>query len=174
MSEYRVGQVLYVVLRKEARVFPVQVVEEVTKRTLEGTATTYMIKAQVSDGDKVLPITDVDGEVFDSADKVRQTLTDRAVNGINQRVEQAVNKAKEWYPSGFEQASDDSLAVIRKPTTLAGAPAQRPAQVPPRVPIELAQLAAELRDETESMVIELPDGQKARVKSVKVPPSMQG
>jgi len=173
---YKVGQVLFVVLRKEPNVYPMQVVEEITKKTLEGEVTTYMLRAG-SDPNKVLSISDIDGEIFDSADNAKKTLFDRVSQSINYRVEQAVAKAKEWYPTGFEHASDDPLALIKK-ATLGGekpAPAKpkKPAAAPGAPRPETAALAAELAAEAEDAVVELPDGTKAKVKSVKLPPAMQ-
>jgi hypothetical protein len=115
VTTYKVGQIIYVVLRKEARVYPMQIVEEITKKTLEGEVTTYMVRGGTG-ADQTLPIADIDGEVFDSADKVKRVLTERATTGINQRVEQAVEKAKEWYVGGFEAVADDPLTLVKKQT----------------------------------------------------------
>lgn len=179
---YKVGQVLYVILRKEPNVYPMQVVEEITKKTLEGEITTYMVRAG-SDPNKVLPITDIDGEIFDSSEKALKTLIERVSRSITVRVEQAVGKAKEWYPTGFESASDDPLSIIKK-TTLDPTPQltkPKRGQPPPvpqgRVRSETAELAAELAAEAEdAVVMEVPDGNggmvKAKVKGVKLPPEL--
>jgi hypothetical protein len=180
---YRVGQVLYVVLRKEPNVYPMQVVEEITKKTLEGEVTTYMLRAG-ADASKVLPINDIDGEIFDSADNARKTLIERVSQSIATRVDQAISKAKEWYPSGFEHASDDPMSLIKKTMTVtdqlaAARQAKQQKQQQRQLQPELAELQAELQAETEqSAMIEIPDGnggiRMAKVNSVKVPPSMQG
>lgn len=156
-NAYCVGQVLYVILRKEVRVFPVMIVEEVTKKTLEGTSTTYMVKAGV-EPENVVPIGEVDGEFFVSGEKVSRALIKRATSNINQRVANAVLKAKEWYPGGFEEAQDDDIAVVRK------APMPAP---------EVVQLAEELKQDSDAVIVQLPDGRKARAK-VKLPPALQG
>lgn len=173
---YVVGQVLYVVLRKEARVYPMQVVEEITKKTLEGEVTTHMVRAGIN-VDKVLAITEIDGEVFDSAEKAKNVLIERASNAISSRVDDAIAKAKEWYPTGTEHVSDDPMTLIRKVTTVSGVTAPIPITKAKRGKIssELATLDAELRAESqEAELITLPDGTKAKVRSIKVPPSMQG
>lgn len=167
---YKVGQVIYVVLRREAVVYPVQVVEEITKKTLDGEATTYMIRAG-SNPQKVVGVSDVDGELFDTAEAVKATLVDRASASIVERVDQAVAKAREWYPSGFESRASDPLALIMKHDGASGTDArQRPA-----IRTEVAELAAELQSETASdeAVIELDGGVKARVRSVRLPDALQ-
>jgi hypothetical protein len=176
---YTVGQVLYVVLRKEASVYPMQVVEEITKKTLEGEVTTYMVRAGAG-ADKVLAVSDIDGEVFDSAEKAKKVLIERVSASIAQRVDQAVQKAKEWYPSGREIVSDDPMSLIKKVTTIGEQPA-KPNKKPPQpsMKAETAQLAAELAAEAENgLMMEVPDGKggvtMAKVKGVKLPPQLQG
>lgn len=174
MNQYSIGQVIYVVLRKEARVYPMQVTEIITKKTLEGEVIAYMIKGGTG-ADQVLSIDQVDGEIFDSADKVKRTLIERASAGISQRIEQAVEKAKEWYPTGFEQASDDALAAIRKQA----APATSQTAVPAKLKRgaankEVAALGIELQQDSDQLTVEMPDGTKARVRNVKLPPALQG
>lgn len=181
-TSYKVGQVVYAVLRKEAKVFPLQVIEEITKRTLDGEATTYMVKAG-QDPKKVVAIADLDAEIFDNAEAARAMLIERATQAITQRVEAAVSTAKEWYPSGFEARSEDTLAMLtrQEATASTGQPRRSapPAKRQPNsmVKPELAMLAAELSAESNPMseaFVELPDGTKARVGKIKLPAELQG
>lgn len=158
--KYKVGQVLFVVVKKESKVYPMQVIEEITKRTLQGEEMTYMVQAG-TDPRSVLAINDIDGEVFDSAEKARATLVDRATRSIGRLVDIAIQKSKEWYPNSFEAPSDDNnvLSVLKKPEV-------------PRVPsAELQELASELQEE--ATVIELPDGRQAKVRQVKIPDALR-
>jgi len=172
---YKVGQVLFVVLRKEAKVYPMQVVEEITKKTLEGEVKTYMVRAGAKSED-VLSVSDIDGEIFDSATKAKSTLIERSTSVVTQRIEMAVAKAKEWYPSGFEEASDDPLTAVRKANITS---ISKPKTLPKKqVSSELAELQAEMQAEAaaideDATFITLPDGTKAKVNSVKLPESMQ-
>lgn len=181
-SSYKIGQVIYVVLRKEMKVYPMQCVEVITKKTLEGEITTYMVRGGTAE-DQVLPIDQVDGEVFDSPDRVKKELIDRASASITSLVDEAAVRAKEWYPTGFTEASSgviDDIASLRKPMATNGQPlsvptkAQKPKKQQPMPSPELAQLAAELQQDNSRLEMELPDGTKAKVRSIKVPPSLQG
>lgn len=179
MTSYRVGQVLYVVLHKETKIYPMQVVEEVTKKTLNGTETTYMVRGGPSMTEPVA-IERVEGEFFDSAAKVQKALLERATNGINSLVEAAMSKAQEWYPTGFEETNPDDSPVPLKPAE----PGQiKQAKVPPPPkakakpkgpPPEIAALAAELQQDNEKLEVEMPDGTKVRVNSIKVPDALNG
>lgn len=176
MTSYRIGQVLYVVLSKEAKIYPMQVTEIITKRTLEGEVTTYMVRGGPST-DETLSIEQIEGEIFDSAAKVQKSLLERATAGIGSRVEAAVAKAHEWYATGFEQPSDDELASVKKQ-------GQQNQQLPLKQPKskrlrmdpapEVAELAAELQRDNEKLELEMPDGTKVRVNSIKVPEALQG
>lgn len=174
--KYAVGQVLYVVLKKEIRVYPMQVVEELVKRTLEGEAISYMVRAGNDPKAQIL-VGDIDGEIFDSPAKAKAVLIERATTNIARLVDNAVQKAREWYPASFEAPSDDSLTLLKKqatpPTT----------SETPKVPTAtnkkwlLAELASELQQESDQIaddapIVTLPDGTQAKVKSVKLPDVM--
>jgi hypothetical protein len=176
---YQVGQILYVILKKEASVYPMQVVEEITKKTLNGEETSYILRAG-ADANKTLNINEIDGEVFDSAEVAKKVLVDRVSQAITTRVDQAIAKAKEWYPSGFEHASDDPLSLIKKTQLMTAADqavAPKPVKRPPaQLKPETAQLAAELQQEADAVMMEVPDGnggiQQVKVKGVKLPPTL--
>lgn len=178
---YQVGQILYVILRKETTVYPMQVIEEITKKTLDGEVTSYILKAG-RDVSKTLSINDIDGEIFDSPEAAEKVLFERVTQSISIRIEQAKTKAKEWYPSGFTQVGDDSMSLIKKTVSSSDqlALARQAKQAKQKqIQPELAEFQAELQAEAdEAALIEVPDGKggvmMARVKSVKVPPSMQG
>jgi len=93
---YEIGQVLYVVLSKKNQVYPMQVVETITKRTLKGEEISYILQAG-SDKVNRISLDQVDGEVFDTAEKVRKTLLQRATSQVNKLVDIAVKKSGEWY-----------------------------------------------------------------------------
>ena len=95
--KYAVGQVLYVIPAKQATVYPMQVIEEVTKRSLSGEVETlYML--QGGPGTKgVMRLDEITGEIFDSADVVYKTLISRVTQQIGKVVESAVKKSQEWF-----------------------------------------------------------------------------
>ena len=172
--KYTVGQVLYVVLKKETRIYPMQVVEEITKKTLDGEVTSYMVRAGNDPKAQIL-IGDIDGEIFDSADKAKAVLIERATASIARLVDNAVQKAQEWYPGSFEAPSDDPLTLLKKqPVPTPTAPETPKAPTASHKKRPLAELAAELQQESDRIaddapIVTLPDGTQAKVKSVKLP-----
>lgn len=100
---YKVGQILYVVLNKQTAVYPMQVIEEITKKTLGGVEVDYILRGGGSDSKgQSIKLCDVDGEVFETSERAKKVLIDRVVDTITKRVDAAVVKAKEWYPESFE------------------------------------------------------------------------
>lgn len=92
---YRVGQVLYVLMSKETKIVPVQIIEEIIKRTVSGESISYIVKA--GKNDKSVSLQDLDGEVFDNVELLRETLTKKVMNTVNVVIDNAITRASEWY-----------------------------------------------------------------------------
>lgn len=156
---YRVGQVVYVIMAREPRVVPLQVVEEVTKRTLEGETVEYIVRGR--DAENTMAISSVEGEVFETAEKARKVLVERATSSVHRLIDKAVENARTW----FTNVNEGDLP--RKPVkpTKAKQPVV-PTDLEPSDPVQ--QFAQELindRDEAdgEGTYVKLPDGTLARV-----------
>ena len=93
---YLIGQVLFVVLNKKNQIYPMQVIEIITKKTLKGEEVQYLLQGG-ADRTSTVMLNQVDGEIFDSSDKARKTLIDRATKQVNRLMDIAVAKSKEWY-----------------------------------------------------------------------------
>jgi hypothetical protein len=92
---YKIGQVLYVLLNRETKICPVQVVEEITKRTLGGETTTYIVK--LGKKGETMSLSDLDGQVFDSIEVLRMTLYERITRSVENIITNTVKKSQEWY-----------------------------------------------------------------------------
>jgi len=170
--QYKMGQVIFVVLKKETRVYPMQVVEIVTRRTLEGEVTSYMVRGG-SDPKAQLLISEVDGEIFDTSEKAKNVLIDRATASITRLVDIAVKKASEWYPNSFEAPTDDPLTLLKKKTVTSPRPQQKPTHDDPVAELRYEmQLEAEREAGEDGTLVTLPDGSKAKVNSIKLPDVM--
>lgn len=93
---YRVGQVLFVIVNKKMQVYPMMIIEEIVKRTLQGEEVNYMLQGG-SDPTTTILLNQVDGEIFESADEAKYVLTNRATTQIEKLVDAAVARANEWY-----------------------------------------------------------------------------
>lgn len=98
---YTIGQVLFVVLSNKNQVYPMQVVEVITKKSLKGEDVKYSLQA--GSGSSTIMLDQVDGEIFDTAEKARKTLIQRATQQINKLVDNAIKKSNEWYKSSEKE-----------------------------------------------------------------------
>lgn len=93
---YTIGQVLYIVLSKKNQVYPMQVIEVITKKTLKGQEVSYLLQAG-SDPASTILLNKIEGEVFETSEKARSVLIKRASDQIDRLVDNAVKKSSEWY-----------------------------------------------------------------------------
>ncbi len=140
---YEIGQVLFVVLASKQQIFPMQVVETVTKKTLEGEEVKYCLQAG-SDKSTNIMLDQLEGEVFISAEEARSTLVERATSQINALVAAAEKKARVWYSTETEQNKIDTRSFMKQTEEL-----------------KVSYLD---EDDQEESVVVLPDGQVAKIK----------
>lgn len=93
---YRVGQILYVLTNKETKIYPLQIVEEIIKRTVSGESISYI--AKVGKNARTISLSDVDGELYEDIEDLRRDLTHRVMNTVNNIIDSSALKAEEWYP----------------------------------------------------------------------------
>lgn len=110
MASLKVGQILFVVPKGQAQLIPIQVVEEITKRTLKGQEVSYVVR--IDKEGKTADIASINGEIFETATWAQKTLIERSSNGITKMVEQAVANAAAWYPQIDEPTNE---LTIKKP-----------------------------------------------------------
>jgi len=108
---YTVGDVIWVVgsSRPGLRVF--QIVEEVTKKTLQGEITTYMISPPSKKTDtKKMNLSKLDGSIYSSADSAKKAMQAHAEKAIDQMFEHTEKLVKTYFvtspPVSFEPPED--------------------------------------------------------------------
>ena len=97
---YEVGQVLYVVLRTQQTVIPVQVIEQILRRTLDGEQTTYTVNVPTNNAReslKQMSLNELDGNVYDSLDGVSDALLENAKVAINGLISKANVVASKYF-----------------------------------------------------------------------------
>lgn len=91
--EYRVGQVLFLLLQKDKKVLPVQVVEQIVRKTLSEENVSYNIRFP----DKKMTVASLDSieaQIFTTAQETKQLMVDSAVEAIDKIVNIAINVAE--------------------------------------------------------------------------------
>ena len=74
--------------KKENKVFPAQVVEEVTRKTLEEEEISYVVKMPDKEGSKV-PLDDLDVDIFKNEKEIKAFMIDNSTKTINRLVDWA-------------------------------------------------------------------------------------
>ena len=77
MTNYSVGQVLFLVSKKDQKVVPIQVVEEVRRKNLSGESIDYLVTTPYS-GEKKINLKKVDAETYEDLDSLRVALLKKA------------------------------------------------------------------------------------------------
>ena len=119
---HRVGQVLFIILNKKQQVIPVQVTEQIVRRTLNGEEISYTVSIPAREGLKPMTLEQIDGEVFTSIDQVKERMFENATEVINAITEKAGAVAKnrfDYQPelnehndsSSVEPLTDDDVLV---------------------------------------------------------------
>ena len=150
---YVVGQVLYVVLSKKNQVYPMQVIEVITKKTLQGEDTQYVLQAG-PDKKKTVMLDKIEGEIFETPEKARHILVLRATSQINKLVDLATSKSHEWYNVG--SSSPQMIEDLPDLTTKISSQSQT----------EIEESSEKNQDSLsdEPMTVMLPDGTVAKLK----------
>lgn len=114
---YSVGQVLYVIVNKKGQVYPMRIIEEITKKTLSGEEVNYVLQVGKESTATIL-LDEVEGEIFETPEEARLTLIDRATRQIEKIVSVAVLKSKEWYsqPGAQQSISSQEIHELPPPT----------------------------------------------------------
>jgi hypothetical protein len=99
---YNVGQVLYVILNKRQKVVPVQVVEQVTRRSLKGEETHYSVNVPSREGPREYNLHDLDGEVYETIDDAKSAL----VKNANRSIENIIENTQKIASHVFNSSSD--------------------------------------------------------------------
>jgi len=102
---YRVGQVLFVIINKKMQIYPMMIIEEIVKRTMQGEEVNYVLQGG-SDSTTTILLNQVDGEIFESAEEAKYVLTNRATQQIEKLIDSAVARANEWYNFDNQETSE--------------------------------------------------------------------
>jgi len=110
MSAYTVGQVLYLLQTKNFSVVPVQVAEQITKNTLEGSETVYNVK--IPGKGQMLDLSSFEGEVFDDLTEVKKHMLNNITQNIEKMIHSAAEIASQYFPDAPSPKPSFSAEVM--------------------------------------------------------------
>jgi len=101
--KYDVGQIIYLLGREKNNVFPSQVIEKVTRKNLEGEATSYIVKLPNKEKTEI-ELDKLNVDIFTSL----ATLREKMLNDSKLAIEKIIQNANDLSGNSFENLSDDS------------------------------------------------------------------
>ena len=108
---YTVGKILYVISKKSKSVIPVQVVEEVTRKTVTGESISYVVMLPGSNTEQVA-LEKLDAKIFSSVDDVRRDMVENATNAIEKIIQKSLDLASESFKEVTVEKDDSREVVI--------------------------------------------------------------
>jgi len=106
---YDVGQVVFLLSKKDMKVFPAQVVEEIISKKLDGENVTYMARLPNKDRSEV-SLSEINADVFKDAKSLKKHMIRSATESITGLVTNAERLAANSFESVVEEV-DTPLAV---------------------------------------------------------------
>lgn len=92
---YDVGQIIYVISQETDHIVPMQVCEEVRRKTINGEEVQYLVRSGPQH--EVFNAKDIKGDVFINLETARQHLAAKFERWIEKQVEWTVTSQKAWY-----------------------------------------------------------------------------
>tara|TARA_B100000214_G_C23934924_1_gene612673 strand:+ start:368 stop:814 length:447 start_codon:yes stop_codon:yes gene_type:complete len=123
---YSVGTVLYIISKKSNSVIPVQVIEEVTRKTVEGQNVTYVVMPPGPEAESV-HLEKLEALVFNNPSEAREHMMRNASSAIDKIIEKARTIAENSFsvpenlstlatPLAPSTASETALPSILSPS----------------------------------------------------------
>ena len=93
MSSYEVGTVLWIIHKDRPGLMAYQVIEEITKKTLEGEKIQYIVKSAMPKA-KAVKLESIVGNIFQDSEEAKQKLLEnatRAIDGMVSKIQKQVD-----------------------------------------------------------------------------------
>ena len=74
---YKVGQIIYLLSKKDVKIFPAQIIEEIQRKTIDREMISYIISLPNKDRSEVL-MEEIKADIFTSLDDVEKEMTKNA------------------------------------------------------------------------------------------------
>ena len=111
MSNYEVGSVLWIIHTDRPGLMAYQVVEEITKKTLEGEQIQYLVRAAMPKT-KTVRLEQIKGNIYQDAEEAKQKMIENATKAIDGMVQKIQNNVNNVF--GIEEESEEPKPVVKK------------------------------------------------------------
>ena len=163
MTKYEVGQVLFILAGANKGILPVQVSEEIVRKTAGGTTIDYMVS--FPDRDEPVNLKVANGNVFVTEDAIKAHMMSNTEIAIDRLLVQARSIAKNRFD--YKPAGTNKAAPVKNTKKENEIPLKAATKINESSNDDIAELAAPLED---GATLQLEDGSTARIH---LPPEFQ-
>ncbi len=120
MSQYDVGTVLWIIHKDRPGLVAYRVVEEITKKTLEGEKIQYLVQPAVPKS-RTVQLESINGRIFLTSEEAKNALIENATRAIDTMITKTQNLVNKFFsPSKpkIETVPDVPLVANQQPQTL--------------------------------------------------------
>ena len=111
MSQYEVGSVLWIIHTDRPGLMAYQVVEEITKKTLEGEQIQYLVRAATSKTNTV-KLEQIKGNIYENAEEAKQKMIENATKAIDGMVMKIQRNVDTYF--GSQEPPKEEVAPVVK------------------------------------------------------------
>ena len=120
MSQYDVGTVLWIIHRDRPGLVAYRVVEEITKKTLEGEKIQYLVQPAVPKS-RTVQLESINGRIFLTSEEAKNALIENATRAIDTMIKKTQNLVNKFFSPPkpkIETVPDVPLIAQQEPQTL--------------------------------------------------------
>jgi hypothetical protein len=156
-KKYAVGEILYLISNRQRQVLPLQVEEEINRKTLRGENVSYRVRLPGADKSVDISSLQGHGEIIASIDAVRAHLEGSARRAIEEVLQDAIETAA----ASFDvESTGDVKAEIH---AAAGPVLLDPGLDSPEIGSSAASVKKDSREKKIRTEVVLPDGTRAKL-----------
>ena len=111
MSSYEVGTVLWIIHKDRPGLMAYQVIEEITKKTLEGEKIQYIIRSAMPKA-KAVKLETIKGNIFQDSEEAKQKLLENATRAIDGMVGKIQNQVDSFFLNKSSESSKQEISTL--------------------------------------------------------------
>ena len=112
MSQYEVGSVLWIIHTDRPGLMAYRVVEEITKKTLEGEQIQYLVQA-AKPKSKTVRLESIQGSIFEDSEEAKQKMIENATRAIDGMVVKIQSNVDKYFNGKTEEQPKKPAPVVQ-------------------------------------------------------------
>ena len=111
MPSYEVGTVLWIIHKDRPGLMAYQVIEEITKKTLEGEKIQYIVRSAMPKS-KAVKLETIKGNIFQDSEEAKQKLLENATRAIDGMVGKIQNQVDSFFLNKSSESSKQEISTL--------------------------------------------------------------